>query len=80
MLARERDIYREQVKDKPAQVVDKIVEGKVESFYEQFCLMDQVSIRDPKTRIREVVQAAIGKLGENITVSRFVRMKVGDGN
>ncbi len=80
VLARERDIYREQVKDKPAQVVDKIVEGKVESFYEQFCLMDQVSIRDPKTRIREVVQAAIGKLGENITVSRFVRMKVGDGN
>ena len=52
----------------------------MESYYEQFCLMDQVSIRDPKTRIREVVQAAIGKLGENITVSRFVRMKVGDGN
>jgi len=80
VLVRERDIYREQVKDKPAQVIDKIVEGKVESFYEQFCLMDQVSIRDPKTRIREAVQAAIGKLGENITVSRFVRMKVGDGN
>ena len=80
VLARERDIYREQVKDKPAQVVDKIVEGKLESFYEQFCLMDQVSIRDPKTRIGEVVQAAIAKLGENITMSRFVRMKVGDGN
>src|SRR2546421_337224 len=64
VLERERDIYREQVKDKPAQVVDKIVEGKLESFYEQFCLLDQFSIRDPKTRIRELIQAAIAKLGE----------------
>jgi elongation factor Ts len=78
VLAREREIYREQVKDKPAQVVDKIVEGKLESYYEQFCLMDQFSIRDPKTRIRDVVQAAIAKLGENITIARFVRMKVGE--
>jgi elongation factor Ts len=78
VLEREREIYREQVKDKPAQVVDKIVEGKLESFYEQFCLLDQFSIRDPKTRIRELVQAAIGKLGENITISRFTRMKVGE--
>src|SRR5258705_3198800 len=51
ILQREREIYREQVKDKPAQVVDKIVEGKLESFYEQFCLLDQFSIRDSKTRI-----------------------------
>ncbi len=78
VLSRERDIYREQVKDKPAQVVDKIVEGKLESFYEQFCLLDQFSIRDPKTRIRDLVQAAIAKLGENISISRFVRMKVGE--
>ena len=78
VLQKERDIYREQVKDKPAQVVDKIVEGKLESFYEQFCLMDQFSIRDPKTRIRDLVQAAIAKLGENISVSRFIRMKVGE--
>jgi elongation factor Ts len=80
VLQKERDIYREQVKDKPAQVVDKIVEGKLESFYEQFCLMDQLSIRDPKTRIRDLVQAAIAKLGENISVSRFVRMKVGEAS
>jgi elongation factor Ts len=78
VLQREREIYRAQVEGKPAQVVDKIVEGKLESFYEQFCLLDQVSIRDSKTRIRELVQTAIGKLGENITVSRFVRMKVGE--
>ena len=78
VVAREQEIYKEQVKDKPAQVVDKIVEGKLESYYEQFCLMDQFSIRDPKTRIRDVVQAAIAKLGENITITRFVRMKVGE--
>ncbi|HEY7057147.1 MAG TPA: translation elongation factor Ts [Vicinamibacterales bacterium] len=78
VLAREREIYREQVKDKPAQVVDKIVEGKVESYYEQFCLLDQFSVRDSKTRIRDVVQAAIATLGENITISRFARMKVGE--
>jgi elongation factor Ts len=78
VLQKERDIYREQVKDKPAHVVDKIVEGKLESYYEQFCLLDQFSIRDPKTRIRDLVQAAIAKLGENISVSRFVRMKVGE--
>lgn len=78
VLQKERDIYREQVKDKPAQVVDKIVEGKLESFYEQFCLMDQFSIRDSKARIRDLVQGAIAKLGENISVSRFIRMKVGE--
>ena len=50
VLAREREIYREQVKDKPAQVIDKIVEGKLNSFYEQVCLLDQASVRDPKTR------------------------------
>jgi elongation factor Ts len=78
VLEREREIYRAQVKDKPASVVDKIVEGKLESFYEQFCLLDQFSIRDSKTRIRDLINAAIGTLGENIIVSRFTRMKVGE--
>jgi elongation factor Ts len=48
------------------------------SFYEQFCLMEQASIRDPKEKISDIVQRAIAKLGENITISRFVRMKVGE--
>ena len=78
VLAREREIYREQVKGKPANVIDKIVEGKVNSFYEQVCLLDQASIRDPKEKIADIVQRAIAKLGENITVARFVRMKVGE--
>ena len=78
IIAREKDIYREQVKDKPAQVIDKIVDGKLNSFYQQFCLMEQASVRDPNTTIAQLVQDAIRILGENITISRFVRMKVGE--
>jgi elongation factor Ts len=80
VLDREREIYRAQMKDqnKPPQVVEKIVEGKLNSFFEQFCLLDQPSIRDPKVTIGQVVQQAIAKLGENIAVSRFVRFKLGE--
>jgi elongation factor Ts len=78
LVAREKDIYRDQVKDKPAQVIDKIVEGKLNSFYQQFCLMEQASVRDPNVTIAQLVQDAIRLLGENVTVTRFVRMKVGE--
>ena len=78
VLERERSIYREQVKDKPAQVIEKIVEGKLNSFYEQVCLLDQPSIRDAKETIGKMVQAAIARLGENISIARFVRFKLGE--
>src|SRR5450759_1134465 len=78
ILAREREIYQDQAKDKPAPVIDKIVDGKLTSFYQQFCLMEQPSVRDPNTTIAQLVQDAIRLLGENITVTRFVRMKVGE--
>ena len=79
-LEREREIYRAQMKDqnKPPQVIDKIVEGKLNSYFEQICLMDQPSIRDPKVTIGQMVQQAIAKLGENIAVPRFVRYKLGE--
>ncbi len=79
-LDREREIYRAQFTgtDKPAHVVEKIVEGKLNSYYSQIVLIDQPSIRDPKTMIGDLVSAAIVKLGENITVSRFSRFKVGE--
>jgi elongation factor Ts len=80
IVAREKEIYREQVKDKPAQVVDKIVEGKLNSYYQQFCLLEQASVRDPNVTIQQLVQDAIRILGENITVTRFVRFKVGEQN
>ncbi len=78
VLERERGIYRDQVKDKPAPVIEKIVDGKLNSFYEQVCLLDQPSIRDPKLTIAQLVQAAVAKLGENVSVARFVRFKLGE--
>jgi elongation factor Ts len=80
VLEREREIYRAQMKDqnKPPQVVEKIVEGKLNSFFEQVCLMDQPSIRDPKVTIGQMVQQSIARLGENIAIPRFVRFKLGE--
>lgn len=79
-LDRERTIYRKQFEgsNKPPQVVDKIVEGKLASYFEQIVLLDQPSIRDPKTTIGSLVSAAVAKLGENVTIARFARFKVGD--
>jgi elongation factor Ts len=81
VLERERGVYRGQMEGqkKPPAVIDKIVEGKLNSFYEQVCLLDQPSIRDPKLTIGQVVQAAIAKMGENIAIPRFVRFKLGEG-
>ena len=62
---------------KPAAVVEEIVEGKLEKFYERVCLLDQPYIRDETRRIRDLIDEAISKLGENVTVRRFVRMVVG---
>jgi elongation factor Ts len=80
VLERERSVYRAQMEgqNKPAAVIDKIVEGKLNSFYEQVCLMDQPSIRDPKITIGQAIQAVIAKLGENIAIPRFVRFKIGE--
>ena len=80
VLAKEKEIYRAQAlaSGKPEKVVDKIIEGKMEKFYEEVCLLEQHFIKDPSQTVGQVVSAAIGKLGENITVKRFVRFKVGD--
>ena len=79
-LEREKTIFRAQFEasNKPPHVIDKIVEGKIHSYYQQVVLLDQPSIRDPKTSIGDLVTAAIAKLGENITVVRFARLKVGE--
>ena len=79
-LETEKAIYRKQFEnlDKPAPVIERIVEGKVNSYYEQVVLLDQPSIRDPKTTIGSMVTAAVAKFGENITIARFARFKVGD--
>ncbi len=79
-LEKEKDIYRGQFEGsgKPANVVDKIVEGKLGSYYSQVCLLDQPSVRDPNVTVQQMLQAATAKTGENITVTRFVRFKLGE--
>ena len=78
-LEREKDIHREQMKDsgKPANVLDKIIEGKMQKFYSQICLMEQEYIRDPKVIIKDLIKEKISKFGENLSVSRFARYKIG---
>jgi elongation factor Ts len=82
VLDRERAVYRGQMEgqNKPEAVIGKIVEGKLNSFYEQVCLMDQPSIRDPKVTVGQIVTAAIAKMGENVVIPRFVRYKLGESS
>jgi len=79
-LDKEREIYRAQFagQNKPANVIDKIVEGKLESYYSQVCLLDQPSVRDSNVTIKQMVAAATAKTGENVTITRFVRFKLGE--
>ena len=80
MLEKEREIYREQARatGKSDQVVDKIVTGKMEKFYEENCLYEQHYIKDESVTIQEMISQTVAKLGENISVRRFVRFKVGE--
>jgi elongation factor Ts len=80
VLEKERSIYRAQMENsgKPANVLDKIVEGKLGSFYKQVVLPDQESIRDPKMTVNDVLAAANAALGASIGITRFARLKVGE--
>jgi elongation factor Ts len=79
-LDKEREIYRARAlaEGKPEKMVDKITEGRMNKYYEEVCLYEQPFIKENTTTIQDVVKAKIAKLGENISVSRFVRFKVGD--
>jgi elongation factor Ts len=77
---KEKDIYRAQAAQtgKPAPVIEKIVEGKMTKFYEEVCLYEQPFIKDQTITVHQLIATVIGKLGENISVKRFARFKVGD--
>ena len=79
---KEKDIYRAQAAatGKPAAVVEKIVEGKMGKFYEEVCLLEQPFIKDQTMTVHQLIATVVGKLGENISVKRFARFKVGDVN
>ena len=79
-LDRERDIQqgRAALEGKPANVIDRIVEGRLSKFYEEVCLLEQPFVKEATLTVGQLVKTKIAKLGENITVARFVRFKVGD--
>jgi len=82
VVEKEREIYRQQMADqkKPPQVIDKIIEGKLEKFYAESCLLEQPFIRDAsgKTRLKDMVDQATSKMGERIVVKRFARFQMGE--
>jgi len=78
ILNKEADIIKEQNKDKPEQALEKIVEGKIKSFYQEACLMEQPFIKDPKVFIKDLLTSVIAKTGENIIIRRFTRYQLGE--
>ena len=81
VMERERAIYRTQAQEagKPQKIIDKIVEGKMERFYSEVCLLEQTYVRDPDLTIKELLDAMIAKIGENISIRRFARFQLGEG-
>ena len=79
-LEKEKAIYRQQALEtgKPEKVVDKIIEGKMERFYSEACLIEQSFIKDPDKSITDIVNDAIARLGENIQIRRFARFHLGE--
>lgn len=79
LILSEREIYAAQVQGKPANIVEKIVDGKVDKFYSTICLLEQPFIKNPDLTIADLVKAKISELGENIVIRRFTRYLVGEG-
>jgi len=81
-IAREKDVYRAQAAatGKPANIIEKMLEGKMSKFYEEVCLLDQLFIKEQSQTIAQIIASKVAKLGENISVRRFARFKVGDPN
>jgi len=78
ILEKEREIFASQIKDKPDNVVEKIVEGKITKYFSETCLLEQPFIKDPDKKVNELVASAIATLGENIVIKRFKRFEVGE--
>ena len=82
MISKEKEIYTEQAKSegKPENIIEKMVEGRLQKFYQESCLMEQVYIKDSDKKIVDLLNETISTLGENISISRFVRFSIGESN
>jgi len=78
IIEREKEVYRGQVKGKPENIIDKILSGKLEKFYKEVCLVDQLFVKDDKKTINNLLKEMIAKLGENMVIRRFVRFQLGE--
>lgn len=80
IVEKEREIYRAQMLEegKPENIIDRIVDGKVEKFYKDVCLMSQPYVKDPQKTVTDVLKETIGKIGENIQITRFARFQIGE--
>jgi len=80
VIEKEKEIFRAQMLEegKPENIIDKIVEGKVEKFYKEVCLMSQQYVKDPQQTITELLKETISHIGENIQIKRFVRFQIGE--
>jgi elongation factor Ts len=80
VVSRERAVFQAQIADKPANIQDKIVEGKLDAYFAEICLLEQPYVRDEKgkKKVSQLISEAVAKLGENITVARFARFQVGE--
>jgi elongation factor Ts len=80
VIEKEKEIYKKQIQDsgKPEKVVEKIVQGRLEKYFSEVCLLEQPYIKDPKLKVKDLITESVAKLGENIRVGRFARFKVGE--
>jgi len=80
VIEKEKEIYASQITNKPPHIIEKIVEGRLEKFYTENCLMDQIFIKDPeqKKKIKDLLVEKVAKFGENIVIKRFVRFQLGE--
>lgn len=80
IISREKDIFKEQAKSegKPDNIIEKIVEGRLEKFYQESCLIEQTYIKDPDKKIKDLLNETIATLGENISINRYIRFAIGE--
>ena len=80
LVAREKDIFKEQAKSdgKPKHIIEKMIEGRLQKFYQDSCLLEQTYIKDPEKKIKDLITETIATLGENISINRFTRFAIGE--
>ncbi len=78
IIEKEKEIFKAQAGDKPANVLEKMMEGKINKFYQEICLLEQPYVKDDKIKIKDYLNSVIAKIGENIVIRRFTRYQLGE--